>query len=196
MRTRTARHGTTRAVRISRWPSAYCGRVGLPTLTAIALLLAGCGGSSTSSSTGAGAPASAQSPASARLVRFAQCMRSHGVPSFPDPVNGRLVLGQGGSTGVNPSSPAFQSASQSCKSLAPQGTASPAQSAQSSAKAVKFAQCMRAHGVPNFPDPTSVGGGNFSMNLPPGVDPNSPQFQAAGQACRSFSVLPGGGGTP
>ncbi|MGO9179419.1 MAG: hypothetical protein ACLQHS_09130, partial [Candidatus Limnocylindrales bacterium] len=51
---------------------------------------------------------------------------------------------------------------------------------------------MRAHGVPNFPDPKFSGGG-ISMNLNgSGIDPNSPTFQAAQQACQS--LLPGANG--
>ena len=46
---------------------------------------------------------------------------------------------------------------------------------------------MQTHGVPQFPDPTS----NGAIGLPPGVDPNSPQFQKAFQACQS--LLPNNG---
>jgi hypothetical protein len=55
---------------------------------------------------------------------------------------------------------------------------------------------MRSHGEPNFPDPKTGRGGTFQISIPPGIDPNSPQFQAAQQACRSVSPLPSGGGTP
>jgi hypothetical protein len=67
-------------------------------------------------------------------------------------------------------------------------------------QALKFAGCMRSHGVPNFPDPSVAQGGvavGFRMS---GVDQNSPQFQAAVQACRKFEPgmagLMTGGGTP
>jgi hypothetical protein len=50
------------------------------------------------------------------------------------------------------------------------------------AQMVRFAQCMRAHGVSNYPDPIFHGGGIVSQ-LPTGVDPNSPSFQAAAKAC-------------
>jgi hypothetical protein len=51
---------------------------------------------------------------------------------------------------------------------------------------------MRAHGVPNYPDPTTSGGG-VGINLGPnsGVDTNSPQFKAAQQACRKDAPGPG-----
>ena len=53
-----------------------------------------------------------------------------------------------------------------------------------------YSRCMRAHGVPNFPDPTPQGNGGFSLSLPQGIDPRSPQFRAADQACKS--QLPSG----
>lgn len=166
------------------------------------LLLAACGASSGGPSTasnqavGGGGSDASQAAASNQLVRFAQCMRANGVPNFPDPVNGRLLLQAGPGSNLNPSSPAFQTASQACKSLAPSGTVGAAQSAQGSGKAVLFAQCMRSHGVPNFPDPKEGPGGTFQLTLPNGVDPSSPQFQAAQQACQSLSPLPSSGGAP
>lgn len=51
-----------------------------------------------------------------------------------------------------------------------------------SAKLVQFAQCMRAHGMSNFPDPTAEG----AFNLPAGTT-STPQFQAADQACKSLA---------
>ena len=56
---------------------------------------------------------------------------------------------------------------------------------------LRFANCMRRHGQPDFPDPSSNGGGvSFSLR---GVDPNSPQFQRAENACRELSPFPAGG---
>ena len=53
---------------------------------------------------------------------------------------------------------------------------------------VRFSRCMRAHGVPNFPDPTPGGGIQFSASL--GINPFSPAFKAAQHACHG--LLPGG----
>jgi len=53
---------------------------------------------------------------------------------------------------------------------------------------VEFAQCMRSHGVPNFSDPTSVGGGVVNEV---GANPQSPAFQAAQRSCQRLT--PGGG---
>jgi hypothetical protein len=128
-------------------------------------------------------------------------MRSHGVPDFPDPnSNGQIQLAAGPGSDLLPGPARFKSAQQACKSLTP--VRSPAQQRQQLAAALRFARCMRAHGMPSFPDPTpqtglqtrsggghSGGGGNTLGN---GVDPNSPQFQAANRSCRSLT--PGGGG--
>src|SRR5690349_1570533 len=57
-------------------------------------------------------------------------------------------------------------------------------------QAVKFSACMRAHGVPNFPDPQRTSGGGLSLTLKggraSGIDPNSSQFQSAQKACRQY----------
>jgi hypothetical protein len=48
---------------------------------------------------------------------------------------------------------------------------------------------MRTHGVPTFPDPiVSSRLFGFSLN---GIDPNSPQFQAAQKACESVRTSAG-----
>jgi hypothetical protein len=50
---------------------------------------------------------------------------------------------------------------------------------------------MRSHGVTKFPDPQTQGSGGVLMKIGPGLDPGSPQFQAAQKACRK--LLPGDG---
>jgi hypothetical protein len=137
---------------------------------------------------GSGTPSAADS---AKLVKYSQCMRSHGVPDFPDPTNGRLMLQfkKGSSSTLDPNSPQFKAASQACKSLAPGGLGSgQTVSPQAQAQALKFARCMRSHGVPNFPDPTFSGGGIRIQAQ--GVNLSSPAAKRAQQACGS--LLPGG----
>ena len=155
------------------------------TTTVIALALAaplaaGCGGDDaprTSETTDPG-------------VRYAECMRENGVPDFPDPAGGRLTI-RAGEGGLNPDSPEFQAAREACRDLAPQGRDGGAGGGggELQAQALEFAQCMRENGVPDFPDPQFSGGG-VRMRLPRGVDEDSPQFQAAQQACQS--LLAGG----
>jgi hypothetical protein len=54
-----------------------------------------------------------------------------------------------------------------------------------SASGLAYSQCMRAHGIKNFPDPNSSGG--IGIGPSSGANPNSPQFQAAEQACHSLA---------
>jgi hypothetical protein len=134
-----------------------------------------------------------------KMVAFAQCMRTHGVPDFPEPSEGKLIIkgggGRGSSQGLNPGSPQFQAAQKACRSLAPAPKISPQQTAAMQAQALKFSECMRSHGVPSFPDPKFEGGGvRISLHAGPGgSNPQSPQFQAAQKACQGDSPLPKGG---
>ncbi len=173
-------------------------------LVALAGLLAACGSSSPSASvarlgsqtasTSASAAAVAQAGSGAalnggKLIAFSACMRSHGVPSFPDPtVSGdrtSLHVRVGPGSAIDPNSPQFQAAQKVCAPLRPQP--SPAQAAQLQATALKFSACMRSHGEPSFPDPTFSGDtARLTIQAGSGVDPNSPQFQAAQRACQAF----------
>jgi hypothetical protein len=119
------------------------------TVVGCALAVVACGssgGPSISAATGSG---------DTGAVEFAGCMRSHGVPNFPDP-----GAPQGGD-GVLKQSPAFRSAMQTCNKLQPGGTpkATRLTEAQRIA-ALAQARCIRDHGMPNFPDPQfpSTGG--------------------------------------
>ncbi len=188
-------------------------------LASTALLVAGCGSSSSpgvahlSSSTsggsaadGAGKSSTPESSASTqqKMVAYSQCMRTHGVPEFPEPTEGHLLVHSsnhnGHVTGVNPQSSQFQAAQKVCGKLLPNGgSPSPAEQAKMQESALKFSQCMRTHGVPNFPDPT-VSDGGVRMKLKAGgangIDPESPQFRAAQKACQSIAPGPGGKGGP
>src|SRR5947209_36426 len=74
----------------------------------------------------------------------------------------------------------------------PSGTATGAGSPSPNAgPALQFARCMRAHGVPNFPDPK---GGSGGLQIPDNVNPRSPSFRSAQKACKRF--LPNGGTPP
>ena len=104
-----------------------------------------------------GSGSSGQAPL-AEAEAYSQCMRSHGVPNFPDPV----LTPSGGygyrTTGIDPHSAAFQGALQACKALPSpwQSTGQQLSPAQQQAW-LSWAKCIRAHGVPNFPDPTFSG---------------------------------------
>ena len=79
-------------------------------------------------------------------------------------------------------SPAFNSAQRACQKLLPPGGRGPGNqpvSAAQHAQLVKFAACVRAHGVASMPDPATSG----AFNLPPQIDQNAPAFQAAIKRC-------------
>ena len=156
-------------------------------LTALAcgLAIAACGSSSNTSTSGFG-PSSASK---AQIgLEFARCMRDHGVSDFPDPSTQ-------GNISVNPSevsSPAFQTAQQACQKLLPNKGPPPQMTASERRAAVKFSECMRTHGEPDFPDPTqgssSGSGPTLVLNgmlfpVGPGLDPKSPEFQQAAERC-------------
>ena len=163
-------------------------------LAGAGLGLAACGGSG---STPAGVNTAAGKFSHA--VQFAHCMRSHGVTNFPDPgSNGRggLEIQQRAGSGSGPalsvngvavSSPVFQSAMHSCRSYLPNGGHPPPLSAARRAQMLRFSQCMRTHGITNFPDPTFGSGGGVGLQFGPssGINPRSPAFQRAQSACAS-----------
>jgi hypothetical protein len=131
-----------------------------------------------------------------QMLAFSHCMQTHGVPNFPEPNAQGVIQGNG----LNQSSPAFQSASNKCRHVLPNdGKPTAAQEAQAVAQALKFSECMRAHGIRDFPDPDVKGGGaQISIRLGggPGSDlnPQLPRFQAAQSACQGFMPGPKGAG--
>ena len=151
-----------------------------PLWIAIAVLggaaITGCGSSN--------APHSAAADDHAAGVTFATCMRSHGVPSFPDPEADAGV--QIPTSLMQDPTPAFTSAMAACKHLIPPGGAPPAVSASQKAAALKFAQCMLHHGLSNYPDPTYKDGLRIPEPLSQYDELSaSPAFKSAGKACQS-----------
>jgi hypothetical protein len=150
-------------------------------VTAAALLaagpLAGCGG---------GAHANSRTKVISSALAYANCMRSHGVPDFPDPDGqGDFVIHGGAGTDLAPSSPAFQAAELVCGQFGSAGRqVTAAQENQEFQKSLKAAACMRANGVPNYPEPKLIDGSidhNFSPNL--NINPSSPAFEQAAKKC-------------
>jgi len=146
-----------------------------------AVLATACGAAGSA----AGSASAGRSTVDLEAIAFAKCMRSHGAPSWPDP----------NSSGVFIATPANHadfnapaSADKACQHLMPGGGKQAPATRQGLDNALKYSACMRSHGVPRFPDPTS--GGGFTL-AGTGIDPNSPQFQAAQQVCGK--VVPGYG---
>ena len=162
------------------------GRVLAALAVGVALLAAGCGG-------GGGSPGASRPAVHQELVAFAHCMRSHGVPDWPDP------LPQGGfpRTGTaEDSGPQADSAMSTCRHLLPPvQPESAAQQARVLAQDLKWARCMRAHGFP-VSDPSVRPHAGIVITVPAGFDPTSPQVQAASKACKGLEgpvlLTPGG----
>jgi len=181
-----------------RWHRAWPGRAGVLALTAgVVLLAAACGGSSSSTGSGDSANAGGANAggsvggagSATQLLPFARCMRSHGVPNFPDPSsNGKFPTAQ--QLGV--SSSQYQAAEGSCQSLLPSGTNDQYPAAEIPVLLDgmrKFSQCMRSHGVPNWPDPSvsSTGQPDFPVSNVPGLEQNyrlPSSVMAQAQACQ------------
>jgi hypothetical protein len=57
------------------------------------------------------------------------------------------------------------------------------------AEGLTYARCMRSHGVSNFPDPVATPSGGYGFRMPLGpnrINPQSPAYVAAGEACKSL----------
>jgi hypothetical protein len=180
-------------------------------LSISALLLVACGGGAASDSVahlGKAGPTTTAAPAADAIgfpdlqqvyqatLAYAGCMRSHGDPGFPDPqlVNNGRTRGVIMGNGPDQNTPQYRSADKACKHLLPNGGNGPtqAQIQAGMAQLLKASKCMRAHGVPNFPDPTESNSGKAIGFQSSGIDQNSPQYQAAQKACRSLTPLLGG----
>lgn len=153
-------------------------------MAAATLVTAACG--SGPSSTGSSSSDAAGSVTS-QLVAYTQCMRSHGVPDYPGPTStGQTTkITSGQQVGVSDSR--LAAARGACQHLWPYQGLSQAQSRQELTDALKFARCMRSHGVPKFPDPTTnpdSGIAQFVISASrDGFDPHSPQIAAKVRAC-------------
>jgi hypothetical protein len=125
-------------------------------------------------------------------------MRSHGVPNFPDPKAGGGGVQITPSSGINPFSPAFKAAQSQCAKLLPGGGPGAHRIPSEDAKRQMLAtsECMRAHGVSGFADPTLVppadpgaysiamGRGGVFLAVPRTIDTASPVFRSAARGCR------------
>ncbi len=161
---------------------------------AAALLAAGCGGNSPSSTSVSGSAASAKGGPGEAAFQFSACMRNHGVTNFPDP---KVTTSGGGTSvaiGINPSisgQPAFRTAQKACQHILgnPHGgpDSSPAQQHARTQALIAFARCLRSHGFPNFPDPSSTGDLSAQTIRQAGVNFSNPALLTVGQNCSSVT---------
>jgi hypothetical protein len=157
-----------------------CRRPLIPTsviaVAAVSLLAAGCGGGS---STTAATPQNGL----VTLVAYSHCMRSHGLPNFPDPTSSEGIP----KDKIPVSSPQFLVAQSACQHLMPASGLGPQETTQQTrtrvADALAFARCMRTRGFASFPDPTNQGQLTPEMVTAAGIDLHQPELLRAGLAC-------------
>lgn len=168
------------------------GRLVRPTRLAVvvivlpAALAAGCG-SSGPSTTNTATTQNGAGDAARTAFAYARCMRSHGVPSFPDPhvsvSPGRVAVGFR-VTPAETRSPRFKSADHACQRIVPApNNPTPAQQRARTAGLLAFARCVRANGVAGFPDPDAQGRLTLEMVSAAGVDIHAQKVLDAAKAC-------------
>src|SRR5690348_4765843 len=153
----------------------------LAAVAATMLLAAGCGG---------GSAVTTALTSYQQALAYAQCMRGHGLPRFPDPdSNGVFGISPTEAGPINGAQ--FRRANKACWHLLPGSQLmTAAQQRQATEQALKFVACMRSHGLPAFPDPiVNAQGAEFRLGRS-GPRPNTPVFRAAQQACKK--LMPGG----
>jgi hypothetical protein len=173
----------------------------------IGLISAGCGSSAssesgTASSTGTasssgsgGSTGTASSGADKKLtkqekaVKFAECMRANGVPHFPDPdPNGDSNFG------VDVTREVWLKAIDACKALKPPGALSSKRTPKEQSASLRFAQCVRDHGVKDFPDPVNGEPLIDTYKIPSSNKPGGMTIlNAATQACGGILKSSAGG---
>ena len=142
-------------------------------VAAASLLAAGCGGSST--------PAAGTGHNG--LVAYSDCMRSHGLPTFPDPTASEGIP----KDKIPIGNPKFVTASNDCQRLMPAGglgpQTTPEQTRAHVVDEIAFARCLRAHGFASFPDPTASGQLTHEMLANAGINLHQPAVVQAADGC-------------
>jgi hypothetical protein len=197
MRDHGGRAGPARPPRPSRrwWRPRLAGLVGA--VVALTLTVAACSGGGRSNgvaslsgskqptATTTAKPSSKQEAQKAAL-EFARCMRQHGI-DMPDPQFNGNGITQGFTArrgGKGPDDPKFKAAQQACNKYLPNGGQPTKPNLQEQQQMLAFARCMRQHGI-DVPDPGASGG--IEVKGRPGtVNPDSPKFKAAEQACQQY----------
>ena len=185
------------------WRRATRTAAGIIAVAGLALLAACSSNPSATGSSGApnaGGPSGSQSANAQKALAFSRCVRSRGVPNYPDPSSsGEIPKETDQQLGV--SSSQLQVALNACQHLLPNTgniDDNPAALNQWWSQMQHFAQCMHAHGVPNWPGPSPypqdpvrptfnlhAAGIGFHQGAQPGNIVNSPQIEAKVRACES-----------
>ena len=170
----------------------------------LALLTGACGGSPSATGSGGSSQAGRSANPQSAAVAFSGCLRSHGVPNFPDPSSSAEIPKETAQQ-LGVSSSQLQGALNACQHLLPDtGNVddNPAELHRWWSQMLHFARCMHSHGVPNWPDPSAysqdplrptfnlhAAGIGFHPGAQPGNIVNSPQIEAKVQQCESVVHL-------
>jgi hypothetical protein len=166
-------------------------------LLVVGIAIAACGGGpstpgvATTSTTTTAANSSGRTTQGTGLLAYSSCMRSHGVPNFPDPDStGGIPKPTAVAALEDVSTSVSRAASKDCEHLLPAGGSLGGQPSQSITPQeqhyyLNAAACMRSHGFSNFPDPVFTGG-TVQFPVPSSIDSNSAQFTQAVHTCRKL----------
>jgi hypothetical protein len=173
----------------------------LAALALVAMISSGCGsnapsetetGTASSTSTASSASGTGESKkltARDKAVKFAECIRAHGVSDFPDPNASNDF-----EYGVSVSPAVWQRATTACKRLQPPGALSAKRNPKQQSAALRFAQCIRDNGVKDFPDPVNGQPLVNTYKIPSSNRPGGMTIlNAAMHKCRSVLGLAAGG---
>jgi hypothetical protein len=155
-------------------------------IVAAGIAIAACG----SSPPDAASPSAHGGTPATGLLAYASCMRSHGVPDFPDPASsGGIPKETGQQLGVSDSE--LNAAQNACQHVIPAGQSLSGQASQTitvqqQQDYLKVAACMRSHGFSDFPEPSFSAGQVEFPQLQHLVDVNSPQFTQAYHICQKL----------
>jgi hypothetical protein len=133
----------------------------LALIALVGVISAGCGSSTSSETSSAKSTRSTGTASSAtstkkkltardKAVKFSECIRAHGVRDFPDPDAHNQYQ-----YGVSVTPTVWTKAVNACKDLQPPGTLSGKRTPKQQSASLRFAQCVREHGVKDFPDPVN-----------------------------------------
>ncbi len=148
----------------------------------MSLALAACGGSSP------GSPSAQEDGKEAAFVKFAKCLREHGINASSSLAGAVRVQSKGAPQQM-------EAAQNACKRYRPQGLApnpTPQQKVERQEAVQKFAKCMREHGI--HVEASASGGGiaiRIHSRAGEGPNPESPTFQAAQKACQGLLPFKG-----
>jgi hypothetical protein len=152
-------------------------------IACLAMAASACGGSSAAEVAQVGTTGGVNHPRPHGPQAFSACMRSHGVPTFPDPDSSGTIQVP---SSIDDRLPTVRAAYRACRSLAPsEGSLTGQGDVLTQDRLLAFAKCMRSHGVPAFPDPQVVNGHINSGATHGQIDPSSPIVTAAMATCRS-----------